>query len=245
MTEQSGTLMRQSGQMAQAEWDEFVGSAPWQVRAGAVVEIGASTTATGARALDSSEFPALHGLLNEATATPVRIDGERFELMTWARSNGNELSWLCAWPTPNPPASLCSSHKRLLRCFGGVVERNGDEPATWLSNCNDALTRNESQRDASFLDDSSWIMEDHGGSWPIDAESYYSICAEANGNTTLCNRVDESVLLFAPDHYFDHIVPLEGCPPYSLYRIPEAPDFATWVEVISSQWSKQIDRPVC
>jgi hypothetical protein len=73
--------------------------------------------------------------------------------------------------------------------------------------------------------------------FPSISRPYYSIAREANGNTTLCHRLTGDVLAFAPDHSFDHIAPLEGCPEYSLYRIPSAPTFEAWVAAVALQWT--------
>lgn len=186
------------------------------------------------------EFPRLHQLLNQATITALTIDDEPHDLHTWRTAAGGRLSWLCLPPSVERLGGVFAAHQRLLRAFGGVVERSTPEPATWFLNCADALTAREARHDASFLTDYAWIMAAYGGSWPIDPASYYSICREANGNTTLYNRDDGTVLLFAPDHAFDHIEPLDGCPPYSLYRIPAADDFKTWVEVVARQWLEAI-----
>jgi hypothetical protein len=128
------------------------------------------------------------------------------------------------------------AHLALLREFGGVIERNIDEPMTWLMDCNDALTANAATQTAAFLTDYDWMVEDRPGGWPIDLNAYYAICQEANGNTTLCHRVTGDVILFAPDHDFDHVEVLDGCPPYSLYRIPAAATFVDWVEEVARQW---------
>lgn len=232
-----------SGLMGLGEWNRFVESVPWVVGEGSAVVVGDSAGATGAGSLDAGEFPSLHLLLGRAIATPVVVDDRPVELLTWpAADDGDELSWLCRPPSQAPPPDLLPAHQRLLGSFGGIIERSSNEPSTWLLNCDDALTEDASRQDATFLQDYDWLMEDHGGAWPIDLASHYSICSEANGNTSLCDRRDGTVLLFAPDHDFDHIEPLEGCPPYSLYRIPSAPDFTTWVEVIARQWLDAIAR---
>lgn len=221
--------------MPQEDWDAFVEPQPWVVRPGADIVIRDSSSADRAASLEA-EFPELHRLLDAGSALAVDIDDQPFELVTWATSSGSSLSWLCRTPNDEPPADVFSAHGRLLKCFGGIVDRSFNEPSTWLLNCNDALTEREARANHSLLEAYAWMMEDHGGSWPIDPANYYSICSEANGNTTLCNRYDGTILLFAPDHAFDHIVPLDGCPPYSLYRIPTAIDFTSWVEEIARQW---------
>jgi hypothetical protein len=44
--------------------------------------------------------------------------------------------------------------------------------------------------------------------------------------------------VFAPDHSFDHVTPLEGCPDYTLYRLRGAPRFEDWVEAVADQWAR-------
>ena len=51
------------------------------------------------------------------------------------------------------------------------------------------------------------------------------------------------VLLWAPDHAYEHIRPLEGCPEYTLYRIDRVPDFRYWVETVAGQWADAVVLP--
>jgi hypothetical protein len=39
-----------------------------------------------------------------------------------------------------------------------------------------------------------------------------------------------------PDHAFDGVTELPGCPPYSLLTIDEAADLAAWIEVTAKAW---------
>jgi hypothetical protein len=50
------------------------------------------------------------------------------------------------------------------------------------------------------------------------------------------------VPLFAPDHSFNHVVPLAGCPEYTLYRINGAAGFVEWVETVAKQWMAEWAR---
>jgi hypothetical protein len=129
------------------------------------------------------------------------------------------------------------AHRILLESLGGVVERANELPDSWLLNHAGVLTAEEATHDATFIESYGWAFADFPNGIPIDLEAYYSMAREANGNTTLCHRLTGAVLLFAPDHSFDHIVPLEGCPEYSLYRIPTALTFEAWVAAIASQWT--------
>ncbi|WP_432949175.1 hypothetical protein ACQPXM_15715 [Kribbella sp. CA-253562] len=71
---------------------------------------------------------------------------------------------------------------------------------------------------------------------PIEAADYGVLAEERNGNLTLFHRTTGEVLVFAPDHDVDHLEVLEGCPEYTLYRIPSAPDVTAWVETMAGQW---------
>jgi hypothetical protein len=163
------------------------------------------------------------------------VEGAALPLLAWDRMDGGVTGWLCD-PPGVPHSSLFDLHRLLLSYFGGVRERFGEPAGTWLLNHTDALTARIAKRDASFIRDYSWAFEQTGGAPPIDLTSYYPIAEEANGNCTLVHRQLGDVLLFAPDHAFHHVTPLEGCPEYTLYRLNGAPTFGEWVEIISAQW---------
>lgn len=224
------------------DWSDFVESVPWLLRGDTAVEVGDLAPFDPDR-VDHSAFPILATLLSRARVTPVSIDGRPHELVTWPGRAQATLSWLCLPPFPEPPTDLFSAHRELLSGFGGIIERHGGEPDTWLMNCSSSLTVEISRRDATFIEEFyGWLREDAGlDAWPIDLKNFYSISDEANGNATLCHRRTGEVVLFAPDHCFDHIKILDRCPPCSLYRIPEAPDFTTWVESVAGQWLAATD----
>ena len=104
-------------------------------------------------------------------------------------------------------------------------------------NHNELLTPNLAKRDATFIEAYDWAFEETGGN-PVDLEAYYVVAEEANGNATLCHRLDGDILLFAPDHDFDYVTVLEGCPDLSFYRLQGAHTFAHWIDHIAAQWRK-------
>jgi hypothetical protein len=218
-----------------SNWEHFREAQPWVIRDGAAIDIGPQTSAS--TSLVPAQFPRLARLLGAARATPLTIDGTDHELLTWSiPASGDRWHWLCPVGADTPDLDVYPAHRALLREFGGVSERSIDEPITWLMNCNDSLTADAATQSAAFLTDYEWMVENRSGGWPIDLDAYYVICQEANGNTTLCHRVTGDVILFAPDHAFDHVEVLDDCPPYSLYRIPTAPTFVDWVEEVARQW---------
>jgi len=187
-------------------------------------------------------FPSLSKLLGEAFTSEIAVDGDDYVLFSWEGRDGVS-SWLARPPCPAPGASLFPLHRALLMEFGGIMERANESEPTWLLNTNESLTETESRRDASFLSDYAWAFESVPGGIPIVLTDHYSISAEANGNTTLCHRKSGEVLLFAPDHSFKDVVPMETCPPYTLYRRKNGRTFVDWVETMARQWARALSRP--
>lgn len=116
------------------------------------------------------------------------------------------------------------------------MERS-NEPETWMLNHNEVLTESEAGHDGTtFIQDYAWAFADAKAEIPIDVAQYYSIAREANGNSTLSHRVTGEVVLFAPDHHFQHVHPYPGCPEFTLYRIEGAATFRDWVNTVARQW---------
>jgi hypothetical protein len=219
-------------------WASFTAGVPWFPAERTRVEVGPllwpgswrASTALAAR------FPKLARLLASAHTSWIRADGSEYTLFSWEGMDGVS-SWLARAPEGTVDSRVFPEHRALLGEFGGIVERTGDPEGSWLLNTSESLTLDEAQHDAGFLRECATFEELPGGI-PIDMEAYYSISREANGNDTLCHRTAGDVLLFAPDHAFDHVVPLEGCPDYTLYRIRGARTFVEWVEVVAQQWMR-------
>lgn len=115
------------------------------------------------------------------------------------------------------------------------MERFG-EPDSWWLNQDQVLTTAAANTDLAVLRSYDWLWEDAGVEMPIEVDEYYVVAEEANGNLTLVRRESGQILLFAPDHAFNGVTPLPGCPPYSLLTIDNAPDLATWIEVCARSW---------
>jgi hypothetical protein len=220
-------------------WRQFVDDVPWFLDGVNIRDTRAE--ARGPWRPRSGEFtalfPELARLLASSFVTDVVVAGRDYVLHSWETEEGSSRSWLCPRPSSEAPRDVYAAHRVLLESFGGIVERSNELTDSWLLNHNDVLTADEAEHDATFIESYAWAFEGVPGGIPIDLRAYYSIAREANGNTTLCNRTTGQVLLFAPDHSFDHILPFDGCPEYSLYRIPSAPTFSAWVAAVATQWT--------
>jgi hypothetical protein len=224
------------------DWTAFTEAVPWFLDRDAAVEVGPRRRTRTLSPLAATLFPPLAELLATAAVTRVSVNGILYELLAWDSSDGDRFGWLCLPPSANVPRNLHEDHRKLLASFGGIVERFNEPEDTWLLNLNDALTEREASHDASFIQDYDWAFDDAGLTLPIEPPEYYSIAREANGNTTLCHRVSGQVLMFAPDHCFDHLTALEGCPEYTLYRIKGAATFCDWVNAVGLQWVGRAGR---
>jgi hypothetical protein len=231
-------------------WRSFTKSVSWFVQKGEKAQVGATAPPGSWRphsAMFGELFPVLQDVLSAAYTTPVRKAGRGYVLFSWPPKGLSWLkrafSWLTRAPIPQwlspepssaPPAGLFKEHAILLRSFGGIVESVDETESTWLLAHNDVLTAAEASRKESFIDAIALAFPDKRV--PIDLSPYYSIAMEANSNTTLCHRQSGAVLLFAPDHAFDHVTPLPGFPELTLYELHGAPTFRDWVNVIATQW---------
>jgi hypothetical protein len=225
-----------------SDWAAFSEAVPWFLDPGADVQVVPRQLPSTLPPLAATLFPRLAELLAMATVTDVSINGARYELVAWDSADGDRMGWLCLPPSVESPQRLHEDHQKLVASFGGIVERFNEPEDTWLLNLNDALTEREAAHDASFIREYVWAFEDAGCTLPINPSDYYSIAREANGNTTLCHRINSQVLMFAPDHCFDHLSELEGCPEFTLYRIKGVAIFRDWVNTVAVQWLSHAGR---
>lgn len=214
------------------DWERFLAEVTWFVRPGEAAVVGASRSWSREPA---EGLPELSGLLAEATVTPVVLDGREYELMAWG-SRDHRRGWLSLPPESELSEGLAAAHRNFLAACGGIVERF-NEPATWWNNQNEVLTASAAQDPlAPILEAYAWIWQDDGLTMPINPDDFYVAAVEANGNLTLVDAHSGKLLLFAPDHAFDGVTPLPGCPPYSLMTIDGVPDVGTWIESCAAAW---------
>jgi hypothetical protein len=193
-----------------------VADVSWVLEPSQTAEVGAARPWTRGPV---DGLPELSALLESATLTPIRVGAADHELLAWGPA-AERRGWLCAPPVHDEPVAVHQLHRSLWTSFGGIVERFG-EPESWWLNQDQVLTAAAANTDLEL---------------PIETDEYYVVAEEANGNLTLAHRESGRLLLFAPDHDFDGVTPLPGCPPFSLLTIDDAPDLASWIEVCARAW---------
>ena len=215
-----------------SDWEAAVSELTWLVRHGQKVDVG--TTARWDRP-SLADLPQLTRLLTAARVTPVTISEKKYDLLGWGRPDGRSAGWLC-FPPAQRALCLPVLHQ-VWQVLGGIVEIWGAPDDTWLLNQNNVLTPSLADSNPTdVLHAYRWAWEQEGLELPIDSSEYGVLAEEANGNLTLFHRATGEVLLFAPDHDFDNVEPLRGCPEYTLYRIPSAPTVDAWLECVAAQW---------
>lgn len=226
------------------DWKDFLSSKKWLVRENNIVEVSTPQKASEGLFQPSPEFlqtfPLLSNLLNLARVTEIKIDGELFQIYGWTDLNGYSFGWQCSPGNSfEKYLEFHPHHKFLLSCFGGINER-WNEPDTWLLNLNSALCVRDTFTGFGWEEYYSYACEEEKIPEIISPSDYRAFAHEANGNCTIYHYITGQALMFAHDHAFKHIKPLERCPKYTFYTINDCPDFQTWVETVAKQWLDNI-----
>ena len=236
MTTLNGHSLRAAPRVETAlvrDWETFVEEVSWFLPAGVAAEVGEERPSQRAAV---PGLPVLSSLIGVGMVTPVLVSGQHYELIAWGPPHARR-GWLVL-PPPDVPVEkrVHPVHEQFWTLCGGIVEQFGG-PSTWWDNQNEVLTVAAThQFFARVLEDYRWLWDGEGLQIPIDAGDYYVVAVEANGNLTLAHRRSGALLLFAPDHDFDGVTPLPGCPPYSLLRVDSLPDLTSWIEACAGAW---------
>ncbi|WP_052339907.1 hypothetical protein [Gorillibacterium massiliense] len=225
--------------MSNNDWNDFVSEVSWLIKPNDNVIV--SESVLNYQIFSPSDefkslFPSFTKLLMKARITRVEVNHEKFELLGWTDEDNESFGWLCKYPVNLVPSHLCKEHQILLGYFGGITERWNEQEESWLLNLNSALTSSDSEQ--GFQGWGTYVNEvcrEEGIELLLNPNDYIAFAFEANGNLTLYHKDTLSVIMFAPDHSFEHITPLDGFPEYTLYSIDNCPNLITWIETIAKQ----------
>ncbi|QGQ96436.1 hypothetical protein EHS13_16870 [Paenibacillus psychroresistens] len=221
------------------DWNDFNNDISWFINP--IDKITLSETYHGIEFFKFSEsfisiYPVLSELLLKARVTNIQVNNKSYQLLGWSDFEGNSFGWLAKPPTFEINKPLCNEHKILLSNFGGITERWNETEISWLLNLNSALTLEDAEEGfQGWQDYIADMCNGEGFESYITPNDYIAFAFEANGNITLYHKDNSSIIMLAHDHCFEHIIPLEGYPEYTIYRINECPNFVSWVEQIAIQ----------
>lgn len=214
------------------DWERFCDAKPWLLRPGRTALAGEPHPWTRGPV---DGLPELSALLASAEVTPVSVGDDAYEVLAWGPAD-DRRAWLCL--PPHREDGVAPAHRAFWAVCGGMVELLGG-PSGWWDDQDQVLTPRAAREPfADALDAYAWLWEQDGLTVPIEAGDYYAVAVEGNANLTLARRDDGRLLLFAPDHDFDGVTPLAGCPPYSLLTIDDVPDLTTWIETCAAAWRR-------
>ncbi|MBK6907478.1 MAG: hypothetical protein IPH08_10485 [Rhodocyclaceae bacterium] len=228
------------------DYDDFAQGVPWAFPRDKTISSRMMLGVYGDHFPLSDQFqqtyPTLTTLLQKARITELSIGDVKTLLLGWTDDEGNSLGWQSVLPLKaDTSISIHPTHQILLQGFGGILERWNEPEDTFLLNLNCAL--GEDALSVGFNDWDDYITETlaYDGRTPtVDSSQYRTFALEANGDCTAYDIATGRVLLFAHDHSFDNVQPLEGYSEYTLYTINGITQFTDWVEAVSEQWLQRI-----
>lgn len=222
-----------------SDWNDFCNDITWFIKPHDIVTITETIQGKDIFRFSgsfTSLYPVLSEFLIKARVTNVRVNNESYQLLGWSDHEGNSFGWLVKPPSVDINKPLCNEHKLLLTYFGGITERWNETEISWLLNLNSALTLGDAEEGfqgwENYIAD---VCNDEKFECYINPNDYIAFAFEANGNMTLYNKKNSTIIMLAHDHSFEHITPLDGYPEYTIYSINDCPNFVAWVEEVAKQ----------
>ena len=76
----------------------------------------------------------------------------------------------------------------------------------------------------------------------METDDFLVFATEGNGDKTLYNRITTKIFLLLHDHDFNFVEAVEGQPASTFYRIKGVKTFFDYVDILSKQWIKHIEK---
>lgn len=189
----------------------------------------------------TSTFPKLSQLIQKARKLEFSVNNNPYRLFSWTNKYNKSCGWLTKIELEDTDnIVLAKEHELLLKEIGGISE-SYHQPEPALTNNQDYLFL----KSACITGIGEWeeyyenlCEEEH--KQPIQYNDFICFALEVNGNMTMYEKNSGKVLLFAHDHWFENVDPLEDQPEYTFYTIQDVDNFVDYVEKIAEEWSEAV-----
>ena len=185
-------------------------------------------------------FPKLTKLIDCARKTHLRINNIPHILFAWDNIDNEIFGWLNKvedWE--NIPNQLIKEHKTLLQNIGGIQESFNQPENSLTNNQNFMFIGTKCSFGIGSWDEYYKETCNEENVETINHSNLICFMEEANGNMTFYSPTSKEIILFASDHYFEGITPLDGQPEYSFYKYDKIKSFTDYVEKIANEWIEE------
>jgi hypothetical protein len=185
-------------------------------------------------------FPKLTELIECARKTHLRINNVPHILFAWNDIDDEIFGWLNKIEDfENTPNQLSKEHKILLKNIGGIQESFNQPEDSLTNNQNFMFIGTECSFGIGSWDEYYKETCDEQNIESINHSKLICFVEEANGNKTLYDTISNDILLFASDHCFDDIKPIDGQPEYTFYKYNNIKSFTDYVEKVADEWMEE------
>ncbi|WP_299315052.1 hypothetical protein [uncultured Aquimarina sp.] len=185
-------------------------------------------------------FPKLTKLIDCARITHLQINNVPHILFAWNDIDGEIFGWLNKIEDrENLYHQLSNEHKILLQNIGGIQESFNQPDDSLTNNQNFMFIGTKCSFGIGSWNEYYKETCDEENVEPIDHSNLICFVEEANGNLTFYNPTTNDIILFASDHCFDDITPLNEQPEYTFYKYDNIKSFPDYVEKIADEWMEE------
>jgi hypothetical protein len=182
-------------------------------------------------------FPKLTKLIECSRKTHLRINDVPHILFAWNDIDDEIFGWLNKIEDlENVPNELSKEHKLLLENIGGIQESFNQPEDSLTNNQNFMFIGTECSFGIGSWNNYYKETCEEENIEPIDHSNLIWFVEEANGNMTFYNPTNSDIILFASDHCFDNITPINGQPEYTFYKYDNIKSFKEYVEKVAEEW---------
>ena len=185
-------------------------------------------------------FPKLTKLIECSRKTFLRINNVPHILFAWNDIDDEIFGQLNKIEDlENVSDNLSAEHKILLQNIGGIQESFNQPEDSLTNNQNFMFIGNECSFGIGTWNEYYKETCEEENIEQIDHSNLICFVEEANGNMTFYNSKTNKIILFASDHCFDDITPINGQPEYTFYSYDKIKTFTEYVEQVAKEWTAE------